>query len=94
MKKSEEILSCGCRPKIMLVDDMEFNLMPIRMMMQDSFKNIEIHQALNGQIALDMYTEALAKDCGCDNRFFKAIIMDINMPVMGGIEASKKILEV
>jgi len=40
-----------------------------------------------------MYKKALEKPCGCTNRAYKLIFMDMSMPVMGGLEASRLILE-
>ena len=47
-----------------------------------------IDEAVNGKIALDMYKERFEKKCGCSDRTYKLIIMDLQMPVMGGLEAS------
>ena len=41
-----------------------------------------------------MYREAISKPCSCLDKGFKLILMDIQMPVMGGIEASEKILRI
>ena len=37
--------------------------------------------------------EGLNKECGCPDRAFKLILMDIQMPIMDGIKASKMINE-
>ena len=39
-----------------------------------------------------MFKQGLDKECKCSNRAYKLILMDINMPVMDGIQASKEIL--
>jgi len=38
------------------------------------------------------YQEALDKPCNCPDKGFRLVLMDIQMPVMGGIEATEKIL--
>ena len=55
--------------------------------------DMDITEAVNGKIAVELFKESLKKPCKCINRAFKLIIMDLQMPVMGGVEASKSILE-
>jgi len=66
--------------KILIVDDHQMVLDGLRLMLGDQF-NI-IGAASNGKEALD-YTL---------NNEVDVILMDLNMPVMNGIDASKKIL--
>ena len=54
--------------------------------------SIEIDDASNGKIALEKFEKGLKKPCGCINRTYRLILMDIAMPIMDGIESSKKIL--
>ena len=58
-------------------------------MIQFNFK-VEVHEAQNGQIAVSMFTTALQKDCFCLDKGYKLIFMDIQMPVMNGIESTKR----
>mgnify|MGYP006096152325 CR=1 FL=1 len=53
---------------------------------------LEIVEAQNGKIALKKYRDALSKPCNCPDKGFRLILMDIQMPVMGGLEATEKIL--
>ena len=55
--------------------------------------NIDIQEAVNGKDAVDKYEKAIKKNCKCKHRAPKLILMDIQMPVMDGITASEKILE-
>ena len=50
-----------------------------------------MHKSKDGDYALELFIKHAEKNC-C-NRSFKLIIMDINMPRMDGVTASKKILE-
>ena len=61
-------------------------------MIEDKF-GMGVSEALDGNIAVDMFKARLEKPCGCPNRAFKLIFMDMSMPVMGGLEASKAIFE-
>ncbi len=68
--------------KILLAEDNQINQKIIFGLFEGS--GVEITVAWNGQEAIDQ----LAEDSN-----FDLIFMDINMPVMGGYEASRKILE-
>ena len=77
---------------MLAVDDTEFNLMPLKQMIEFSFK-IPVETAINGKIAVDMYREAVNRKCGCQLRVPRLIIMDLGMPVMNGEDATVEILK-
>ena len=52
-----------------------------------------VDEAINGKIAYEMYKEGFDRKCGCPDRAYKFIVMDIQMPVMDGIEASTEIMK-
>ena len=70
--------------RILLVEDNEIN-MEIAKMILNQYGFI-VESAENGQIALDMVTSA-------DANYYDAILMDIQMPIMDGYTATKKIRE-
>ena len=77
--------------KILIVDDEIFNQQAAKIILRESL-NIDttlLDQCLsfadNGQQALDMVKSS--------SHTFDLILMDINMPIMGGIEASKLIIQ-
>lgn len=72
-----ELLLEGLR--VLCVDDEKLNLMVVRKTL--SKWNITTEEAENGQIAVEM----------CRIKSYDVILMDINMPVMDGFEASKLI---
>ena len=83
---------CSCVPRILIVDDTEFNIIPVVMMLRNFFQIEAVDQALNGQQAVDMFTRLLNKPCGCRFRTHILILMDLSMPVMNGHDATKLIL--
>ena len=85
-------LSCNCKPRILIVDDTEYNIYVVRLLLEE-YHDIYPDQAQNGQIALNMFND-LMKQCNCANSIYKLIIMDIQMPVMDGFECSEKILQI
>lgn len=42
---------------------------------------------------MDLFKEAMLKPCKCPNRAFNLIIMDVQMPLVTGIEATKLIMD-
>ncbi len=80
-------VECGC-PKILLVDDEPLNLYVLSTYL-DSI-GLKADRAENGKIALDLIARRALKDC-CKG--YNIVFMDINMPVMDGVETTCKIRE-
>ena len=55
---------------------------------------IEVDEAYNGEDALNMYKARFDLPCGCIDRTYRLILMDIQMPVMDGIESSDNIMKI
>ena len=47
-----------------MVDDNQFNIIVIKTMIKEDF-NIEVEEAANGAIALDMFEDGILKKCNC-----------------------------
>jgi CheY-like chemotaxis protein len=86
---------CSCLPKVMIVDDNEFNTIPVIQWLKNNFK-VEVHSASDGKEALDNYERLLknTESCKCIFRAYRLILMDISMPIMPGDEASQRILKI
>jgi len=72
-------------PHVLLVDDNRINLQLLVMFMK-KYK-FSYAEAQNGQEALDAYIAS------CSSRRFDFVLMDISMPVMNGMEATRRIRE-
>ena len=70
----------GCR--VLLAEDVEINAEIVMMILKS--REIEVELAVNGQEAVDMF---MKNPVG----YYDAILMDMRMPVMDGLEATKMI---
>ncbi len=68
--------------RILIVEDDELNIEIARTLIEA--KGITAELAENGQVAVDKF-------CASEENYYDAILMDIRMPVMDGIEATKRI---
>ena len=68
--------------KILLVEDNDLNIYVAQVVLEKVGCVITV--AKNGQEAIDRFSES-------EPGFFDAILMDVRMPIMGGIEATKRI---
>jgi len=68
------------KKKILIVDDNQNNLLTLDILLED-FENTEIFTATNGKEAIEI----------CQQNQIHIIFMDIMMPIMDGIEATKRI---
>ena len=83
--------SCSCTPKILIVDDNQFNNVALEYIIKES--GFAVDQAFNGKEAVEKYQADLDKTCNCTHRY-SLILMDLQMPVMDGFEATQEIMEV
>ena len=68
--------------KILLAEDVAINARIMEMVL--SMKDVEVEIAENGKIAVEMYETM-------PDSYYDAILMDIRMPIMDGLEATKNI---
>jgi len=81
-------IPCSC-PKILIVDDEPFNLMILERFLSKT--GLQCDQAFNGKSALELIQKRV-RECQICNGY-KVIFLDINMPLMNGIQAMQKISE-
>jgi CheY-like chemotaxis protein len=74
----------------LIVDDNMFNLIPLELILKEMFQ-ITVDKALNGQEAVNMFQKNLVKKC-CNVRY-KLVLMDLNMPIMDGYDATALIIQ-
>ncbi|MEG2366791.1 MAG: ATP-binding protein [Oscillospiraceae bacterium] len=68
--------------RILLVEDHQLNIMIATKLLE--FKNATVEVAENGKLGLEMFAAA-------PPHYYDAILMDIRMPIMDGLEAAEKI---
>ena len=68
--------------RILLAEDVSINAEIITMLL--NMREMEIDLAQNGQIAVDLFAEH-------EPGYYSAILMDMRMPVMDGLEATRRI---
>ncbi|MBQ7981284.1 MAG: response regulator, partial [Oscillospiraceae bacterium] len=80
---------CGCEgevdftsKRVLIVEDDELNIEIAKTLIEA--EGIQTELAENGQAAVDKF-------CASEENYYDAILMDIRMPVMDGIEATKRI---
>lgn len=79
-RRNQEICLKGM--KVLLVDDQPLNIEITKSMLEDA--EIDVITAENGQEAVNIFSN-------CADGTFDAVIMDVRMPVMDGLSATKKI---
>ena len=87
-KSKFSIQSCKC-PKVLIVDDDAFNLTALELHLIKL--DIPCDTAFNGQIAFNKILHRQNTRCSQNCQQYLLIFMDYNMPVMDGLETTKKL---
>lgn len=90
-KFNSQMSQVCCTSAVLIVDDNLFNIIPLEEMLKNNMR-IQVDKALNGQQAVEMFKTNINKRC-CQNRY-KLVLMDLNMPIMDGYDATKKIIKI
>ena len=86
-----EGLDCKCVATVLVVDDNEFNLLPLTLILQATYK-IHCLKALNGAVAVELFRRDRQKRC-C-NVHIQLVLMDLVMPVLDGLSATVQIMDI
>ncbi len=78
---SQEIMAKLNKTRVLLVEDNEFNQLVAEDTLIDLLPNIELDTAENGAIAVEKISQ----------KNYDIVLMDIQMPVMNGVDATKQI---
>ncbi|MBQ1392153.1 MAG: response regulator [Lachnospiraceae bacterium] len=81
-ENNNEIDKSFLNKRVLLVEDNEINADVVTSMLQ--VKNIDVEVVYDGEEAVDKFESSVPG-------YYNAILMDIEMPVMNGVEASKVI---
>ncbi len=76
----DEILACLKDKKILLFEDNALNAEITTRLLER--RGVQVTVAVNGQIGLELFQKS-------EQYYFNGIIMDVRMPVMGGLEATR-----
>lgn len=86
MEREKELVGNGADlligMKALVVEDNELNLEIVTEVLRE--RGLVVTSAENGQIAVDLFSDSPPGT-------FDVILMDMHMPVMGGVEAAKRI---
>ena len=75
--------------RILLVDDEEaFHILIPNFLALDNKHTFTVHSAINGEAGVEMYSKLAS-----DGQKQDLVLMDLRMPVMNGIEATRRIIE-
>jgi CheY-like chemotaxis protein len=65
-----------CLKRILVVDDISFNILAVKLMIKEHF-GMDVDEASDGHIAVEMFKKGFEKTCGCPNRAYSLIFMDL-----------------
>eukprot|EP00347_Sterkiella_histriomuscorum_P023280 403335252 len=81
--------------RILVVDDNHFNIIAMNLMLEEAFKIMKIEKAPEIDSAVDgldgLEKMALKSKINCCNMPYKLVLIDLNMPNMGGLQMMKNI---
>jgi CheY-like chemotaxis protein len=91
-EKKDIKLGCGCGNTLLIVDDEFFNLKTIEMVLKGQPK-FKYEKAFDGYEAYLLFCKKIQENPCKECLYFKAVLMDLNMPNMDGAESASKMIE-
>jgi signal transduction histidine kinase len=89
MQNAKHWIGDDVKPALLCVDDNAMNRKIIRRHMTRMFPHIQVIEASDGQAAIDiLQSQCHPESSNCQ---IVCICMDVNMPIMGGIDATKQL---
>ena len=79
-------ITCDC-PKVLIVDDDVFNLTALSQILAKN--GMECHWAFHGKEAIEKVKYRQANRCSPQCQQYKAIFLDLSMPILNGFETAK-----
>ena len=80
---------CNSCNDVLLCDDEEFNLSTIKNMLKKY--SINVDTSTNGKECIDAILKKKKLNCLCKKRNYKLLFLDMMMPIMDGLETTKRI---
>ena len=80
---------CNSCNDVLLCDDEEFNLSTIKNMLKKY--SINVDTSTNGKECIDAILKKKKLNCLCKKRHYKLLFLDMMMPIMDGLETTKRI---
>ena len=60
---------CSCEPRILVVDDNQFNIMVIKNIIEEYF-GLDVEEATNGEIALQLFEAGMNRNANVNLELF------------------------
>ena len=83
--------ACTCKATVLVVDDNQFNMLPLTMLLKSNH-GLTCLEASDGAQAVEIFRKDRSKSC-CQIRI-QIVLMDIIMPIMDGFQATIGIMEI
>ena len=79
-------MTCREKDNVLIVDDSPLNLYVLEELLKELKQFKKIDRAQNGEEAVNLVKQDLGRRCR-----YKAILMDLNMPIKDGFQATKEL---
>jgi CheY-like chemotaxis protein len=91
-EKKDITVGCDCGNTLLIVDDEFFNLKTIEMVLKGQPK-FKYEKAFDGYEAYLLFCKKIQENPCKECLYFKAVLMDLNMPNMDGADSASKMID-